>query len=53
MLAVRRETMFVVWYRVSSSRNMYEVNQQHLTLLDKYNNDYFIYVFFQEACVGY
>ena len=25
MLAVRRETMFVVWYRVSSSRNMYEV----------------------------
>ena len=32
MLAVRRETMLVVWYRVSSSRNMYEVSKTRIRL---------------------
>ena len=32
MLAVRRETMFVVWYRVASSRNMYEVGNVNFVL---------------------
>lgn len=32
MLAVRRETMLVVWYRVSSSRNMYEVTKSDIRL---------------------
>ena len=33
MLAVRRETMLVVWYRVSSSRNMYEVSKAKIRLI--------------------
>ena len=37
MLAVRRETMFVVWYRVASSRNMYEVGNVNLVLEISYS----------------
>ena len=46
MLAVRRETMFVVWYRVSSSRNMYEVIQLQLIIIiqDIYQKDIYVVV---------